>query len=389
MAPRAQPHQISWPLSPNQVDDINDMFRILFQDLTITDASIGASSGVLAVASGGTGLSSYTIGDLLYASASTTLSKLVDVAAGSYLRSGGAGAAPLWSTLTLPNAATKGDLMVATANNAIGSLADAATGNVLRSGGVGSLPAYGKVDLATDVTGAIGPTSGGTGQTTVAIGDLLYGSAVNTWAKLGIGGVNRILLAGGIGSPPSWSSIAFAANAASAGAIVVVDSSSSVVLSGILNAVAKGSLLVSDGTLTPPVYSTAPRASASIGVQNFTNNQAAAIKFLTELTTIAAAATTDTTIQFPANCLALGASVRVTTAIPTAATFDVGDAGTPTLFNTGLSVALNTTGKNAPSAYTRYTAATSVRITPNLTPANNNGRVRVTIYYIEFTVPDS
>lgn len=53
-------------------------------------------------ASGGTGLASYTIGDLLYASAPTTLSKLADVAVGSVLASGGVGAAPAWtSTPTL------------------------------------------------------------------------------------------------------------------------------------------------------------------------------------------------------------------------------------------------------------------------------------------------
>lgn len=48
-------------------------------------------------ASGGTGISSYTIGDLLYASGATALSKLSDVAVGSVLVSGGVGVAPAWS----------------------------------------------------------------------------------------------------------------------------------------------------------------------------------------------------------------------------------------------------------------------------------------------------
>lgn len=51
----------------------------------------------IAVGYGGTGLTSYAIGDLLYASGATALSKLADVAAGSVLVSGGIGAAPSWS----------------------------------------------------------------------------------------------------------------------------------------------------------------------------------------------------------------------------------------------------------------------------------------------------
>lgn len=47
--------------------------------------------------SGGTGLASYAVGDLLYASGATTLAKLADVASGSILASGGVGAAPAWS----------------------------------------------------------------------------------------------------------------------------------------------------------------------------------------------------------------------------------------------------------------------------------------------------
>jgi hypothetical protein len=69
---------------------------------------------------GGTGLSSYTIGDLIYASASTTLSKLADVA----------------------------------------------TGNALISGGVGVAPSWGKIGLTTHVSGTLPVANGGTGTTT-------------------------------------------------------------------------------------------------------------------------------------------------------------------------------------------------------------------------------
>jgi hypothetical protein len=66
----------------------------------------------------------------------------------------------------------------------------------------GQVITVGQVDLATDVTGAIGVTSGGTGQTTVAVGDILYGSGVNTWSKLAAGSDTNVLtLSGGV---PTW-----------------------------------------------------------------------------------------------------------------------------------------------------------------------------------------
>lgn len=55
----------------------------------------------IAVADGGTNISSYAVGDLIYASGTTTLSKLADVAVGSVLISGGVGVAPAWSGATL------------------------------------------------------------------------------------------------------------------------------------------------------------------------------------------------------------------------------------------------------------------------------------------------
>jgi hypothetical protein len=114
------------------------------------------SFGTLGAAAGGTGQTSYAIGDVLYASAATTLSKLADVAAGSYLRSGGLTTAPLWSTLTLPNAATTGDLFYASGSNAMANLADVALGRVLISGGVGAAPSY----SATPSLGVAGSTLG-------------------------------------------------------------------------------------------------------------------------------------------------------------------------------------------------------------------------------------
>jgi len=59
------------------------------------------SSGTVSANQGGTGITSYTIGDLLYASGATAISKLADVATGNALISGGVGAAPSWGKIGL------------------------------------------------------------------------------------------------------------------------------------------------------------------------------------------------------------------------------------------------------------------------------------------------
>lgn len=77
----------------------------------LTDAAkSGANSDItsltglttaLSVSQGGTGLSSFTTGDLLYASGAAALSKLSSVATGNVLLSGGASTAPTWGKVGL------------------------------------------------------------------------------------------------------------------------------------------------------------------------------------------------------------------------------------------------------------------------------------------------
>ncbi len=128
----------------------------------------------------------------------------------------------------------------------------------------------------------------------------------------------------------------------------------------------------------------------SIIEQVGTNGQALNHSVKTELLTIAAAATTDTTIQIPAGAIVFAVSVRVTTAIPTAATFTVTGA-TSGAFNTGtnVSTAANTTDPGTKAGAFYNATAQAIRITPDLTPGANTGRVRVTIHYITCTPPTS
>ncbi len=136
----------------------------LLKDVSIT---LGWS-GTLAVSRGGTNIASYAVGDILYASGATTLSKLADVAVGSYLRSGGVTTAPLWSTLTLPNAANSGDIFKASGANAMAATAPQAltktddTNVTLTLGGSATTALVNAASLTLGWTGLLGLARGGT-----------------------------------------------------------------------------------------------------------------------------------------------------------------------------------------------------------------------------------
>jgi hypothetical protein len=152
----------------------------------------------LPATTGGTGITSYTVGDLVYASASTVLSKLADVATGNALISGGVGVAPSWGKIgltthvsgTLPaaNGGTGqssyavGDLVYASTTTALSKLADVATGNALISGGVGVAPSYGKIGLTTHVSGTLPTANGGTNLTSFTADGVMYASSTSALA---------------------------------------------------------------------------------------------------------------------------------------------------------------------------------------------------------------
>ncbi|HNG26001.1 MAG TPA: hypothetical protein PLJ37_01195, partial [Chitinophagales bacterium] len=207
----------------------------------------------IAATVGGTGQTSYAVGDLLYASTTTALSKLADVAAGSYLRSGGVSTAPVWSTTTLPNSATTGDLIYASASNVYSNLAGVATGNALISGGVGTAPSWGKIGLTTHISGILPEANGGTNQSTYTTGDLLYASASNTLSKLADVAAGSYLRSGGVATAPVWSTTTLP-NSATTGDLLYASASNTY---SNLAAVATGKELRSAGTGTAPTWSTA------------------------------------------------------------------------------------------------------------------------------------
>ena len=126
----------------------------------ITSTGTLTLGGTLAAANGGTGQSSYVIGDILFASTTSALSRLADVATGNALISGGVGVAPLW----------------------------------------------GKIGLTTHISGTLPVANGGTnGTATPTAGTVAYGTGT-AYAFTSAGTTRQVLLSNG-SSAPSWGGI--------------------------------------------------------------------------------------------------------------------------------------------------------------------------------------
>lgn len=141
---------------------------------TFNDGGAGAASGTTFNGSTARTISYNTVGASPLAG-STSITTLGTVTTGT------------WSASTI--GATKGgtgqstyavgDLLVGGATNTLDKLADVATGNALISGGVGVAPSYGKIGLATHVSGTLPIANGGTGVTTLT--GLAYGNGTSAF----------------------------------------------------------------------------------------------------------------------------------------------------------------------------------------------------------------
>jgi hypothetical protein len=80
-----------------------EWYRFFYNQYVIT----GDGTGVTAAINGGTGISSYLVGDLLYANTTTTLAKLHPGTAGQVLTTNGPNVAPSWGISTISAPVTK------------------------------------------------------------------------------------------------------------------------------------------------------------------------------------------------------------------------------------------------------------------------------------------
>ena len=152
---------------------------------------------------GGTGFQSFTPGDILYASHSNALATLHMVAAGSVLLSGtGLGdppGMPGWGKVGLT---THVSGILGSANGGTGNGFAKFTGPTTAEKTF-TLPDASATILTTNA--AVTAAQGGTGQSSYAVGDLLYASAANALSKLADVAVGQVLVSGGVGAAPAWS----------------------------------------------------------------------------------------------------------------------------------------------------------------------------------------
>jgi hypothetical protein len=98
-----------------------------------------------------------------------------------------------------------GDLLYASSTTALSKLADVATGNALISGGVTTAPSWGKIGLTTHVSGTLPIANGGTNATTTPTsGAVAYGTGT-AYGFSAAGTSGDFLISGGTGSP-TWTS---------------------------------------------------------------------------------------------------------------------------------------------------------------------------------------
>jgi hypothetical protein len=156
---------------------------LTFSGGPVTSSGVITMAGTLDTASGGTGLTSWSAGDVPYYAAGTSLSKLAIGASGRYMSS--TGTAPQWSA---PGALTKTD----------------DTNVTLSLGGSASTALLNAASIAVGWTGELSTSRGGTGLSSFTAGDLTYYSAGTTLTRLPIGATNTVLTS--TGSAPQWSS---------------------------------------------------------------------------------------------------------------------------------------------------------------------------------------
>ena len=371
-----------WPVLAASYPNVTIYGRFNGAPKAITTTANGyvnvvVAGGPWAATNGGTGQTTVTTGDLLYGSATNTWSKLADVVAGSYLRSGGATTAPVWSTITLPNALTTGDLVTATGTNAAGAVAAVASGQVLTSAGTSTVPAYSanpSVTTATASRTALATTSTDglitTNATAATMGTAvqisprvrLRGNAWDTSASQTVDFFMETLPASAA-TPTGTFKLGYSLNGATATYPLTVASTGVTTVAG--------SLVVSSGNTQIPTTGAfyingwlQYRATAD-GAANITNNAG------TGFTSLAFAG--DLIYSFTVPTITSGFSTSTPSIAGKASSFAV-TIGTPTVASTTGLVAFNSTFTNIPSCSCMNTITANLcQAVPTATGVTLNG----------------
>jgi hypothetical protein len=254
----------------------------------------------LLIPSGGTGLTTYTTGDILYASSSTTLARITAGTAGSVLTSAGAGSTPYWAvstgsgsgitlngltatTQTFATSISGSGFTIGSATSThtfyIGLAGNASTGLISSTGQtIFGLKTFGS---GVAITSGTASTSTSTGDLVVSggvgIGGSLWTSATNFSSISGVGHSNSVITSG------VWSGTAISAVNGGTGLVSyttgdILYASSSTTLARI-TAGSAGSVLTSAGSGATPYWG----LTASTGVTSINGLTASTQTFATSI----------------------------------------------------------------------------------------------------------
>jgi hypothetical protein len=250
---------------------------------------------------------------------------------GSYTGITGVGtlAAGVWNASTIGatfggtglTSFVQGDLLYATSSTTVGRLADEVAGNALLSGGVGGDPAWGKIGLGTHVSGTLPVGNGGTGATTLS--GYVFGNGTGAFTASA--------------SIPNSATTATSANTANA--IVARDASgnfSAGTITAALNGnatTATTAANVNNGTLTLAVSGTGLSGSATFTANQSGNSTFTVTSNATNANTGSTLVARDASGNFSAGTITAALSGNATTA--TTATTAGNVTGTVAIANGG------------------------------------------------------
>ena len=178
-------------------------------------SAFSSSTGTLNVAAGGTGIASYTAGDILYASGSTAFTKLAKGVANQVLAMNSGASAPEWQT------PTTGDITGVTAGDGISGGGTSGTVTVSADLKADSGLVISSAEIALDlgassITGTLAVGDGGTGATSLTDGGVLLGSGSGAVTAMSVLADGSIIVGDGSGDP-----VALAAFSSSTGTLNV------------------------------------------------------------------------------------------------------------------------------------------------------------------------
>lgn len=172
-------------ITVDTIDEHTLNHGVIVENVLLKDGAVQSGSwqgSTIAPGRGGTGLTSYTPGDLIVATAPTTLASLPAGPTGFVLTSSGPGVPPTWTG---------------------GSGSGVSSFSAGTTGFTPSVPTTGAVVLG----GTVNVAHGGTGTTSLPAGSILYGNGTSPVGTT-VGSPGQLLVSNA-GLPPSWSSVAY------------------------------------------------------------------------------------------------------------------------------------------------------------------------------------